>query len=292
MCQAIMPTSIHQYKKLHKPVKPALTISASHDLAHHQNCLLENNMFRLLKALPLTLSLAVLSIFAISCGSGSQSQIRVVHAISNGPALDVNVNATKVFTNIAFGGVQPIPPAYTKVPSGGVTIQAFDTGTTTNPIFGTNGVTANFSSSSQYTIVLAGILNGTGTNALAALQITDNNSAPTSGNVEFRIIHASPSGTTPVDVYIVPPGTDITNVTPQIGGSNPLAYQQASTYVSIGFSTNGYSVILTANGSKTPLFNPPYGIAPPTGSIRTLVLVDLQNGGAMSPTPTVLSDLN
>jgi hypothetical protein len=282
-----MPTWIHQYKKLHKPVKPALTISASHDLSHHQNCLLENNMFRSLKALPLTLSLAALSFFAISCGSGSQSQIRVVHAISNAPALDVNINTTKVFTNIAFGGVQPTPPAYTKVASGSVTIQAFDTGTTTNPIFGTNGVTASFSSSSQYTIVLAGILNGTGTNALAALQITDNNTAPTSGNVEFRIIHASPSGTHPVDVYIVPPLTDITGLQPQISG---LDYQQGSIYVPLAFALNGYSVILTANGNKTPLFNPPYGIAPPTGSIRTLVLVDLQNGGAMSQTPLVLND--
>ena len=108
----IMPTWIHQYKILHKLIKPALTISASHDLAHHQNCLLENNMFRLLKALPLTLALAALSLFAASCGSSNQSQIRVVHAIPDGPALDINVNTTKVFTNIAFGGVQPTPGLY------------------------------------------------------------------------------------------------------------------------------------------------------------------------------------
>lgn len=244
-------------------------------------------MFRLLKALPLTLVLAALSIFATSCGSSSQSRIRVVHAMPDGPGLDVNVNTTKVATNILFGGVQPTPPAYTKVPSGSVTIQAFDTGTTTNPIFGTNGVTASLSGSSQYTVVLDGFV----ANPSAPLK-TDTNTAPTSGNVEFRIIHASPSNQTPLDVYIVPPGTDISNVTPQIGGSNPLTYQQASSYVSVGFATNGYSVILTPNGSKTPLFNAPYGIAPPTGSIRTLVLVDVQFGGAMSQTPVVLNDLN
>jgi Domain of unknown function (DUF4397) len=261
-------------------------MSASHDLAHHQNCLLENNMFRLLKALPLTLALATLSLFAASCGSSNQSQIRVVHAIPDGPALDVDVNGTKITTAaLAFGGVQPTPPAYTKVPSGSVTIQAFDTGTTTNPIFGTNGVTASLSGSAQYTVVLDGFVASP-----SAPLITDINTAPTSGNIEFRIIHASPSNQTPLDVYIVPPGTDITNVTPQIGGSNPLTYQQASSYVSVGFATNGYSVILTANGNKTPLFNPPYGIAPPTGSIRTLVLVDLQGGGAMSQTPLVLND--
>lgn len=244
-------------------------------------------MFRLLKALPLTLALAALSIFAVGCGSGSQSQVRVVHAISNAPALDVNINKTKVFTNIAFGGVQPTPPAYTKVASGGVTIQAFNTGTTTNPIFGANGVTASFSSSSQYTIVLAGMLNGAGANAPAALQITDNNAAPTSGNVEFRIIHASPSSPGTVDVYIVPPGTDINQVNPPtIQG---LAYQQASNpYTSVAAGT--YSVIVTTSGSKIPYISPQdYTLV--AGQIRTLVLVD-NAGGGNPPSWLELSDLH
>ncbi len=248
-------------------------------------------MFRLLKALPLTLALAALTFFSASCGSSSQSQIRLVNAIPDGPALDIDVNTTKVFTNIAFGGVQPTPPAYTKVASGSVTIQAFDTGTTTNPIFGTNGVKVGLSGSSQYTIVLAGFLNGTGNNALAALQKTDNNSAPTSGNVEFRIIHASPSASPnapfAVDVYIVPPGTDITQVNPPtIQG---LVYQQASSpYTSVPAAT--YSVIVTTSGSKTPLISPQdYTLV--AGQIRTLVLVD-NVGGGNPPSWLELNDLN
>jgi len=250
-------------------------------------------MFRLLKALSLTLTLASVSIFATGCGSSSQSQVRVVHAIPDGPALDVDVNGTKITTAaLAFGGVQPTPPAYTKVASGNVTIQAFDTGTTTNPIFGANGVTANLSGSSQYTIVLAGFLNGTGNNALAVLQKTDNNSAPTSGNVEFRIIHASPSASpnTPfaVDVYIVPPGTDITQVNPPtIQG---LVYQQASNpYTSVAAGT--YSVIVTTSGSKTPLISPQDFPLPQAGMIRTLVLVD-NVGGGNPPSWLELNDLN
>src|SRR5260370_23572205 len=154
----IMPTWIHQYKLLHKRIKPALRISASHDLTHHQNCLLENTMFRLMKALPLTLALAALSIFATGCGSSSQSQVRVIHAISDGPALDINVNTTKVFTNLAFSGVQPPPPAYTKVSSGSDTLEAFDTGTTTPVI---NSTSVSLSGSSQYTVLLTRFLNGT-----------------------------------------------------------------------------------------------------------------------------------
>jgi len=244
-------------------------------------------MFRLLKALPVTLALAALSFFATSCGSSNQAQIRVVHAIPDGPALDIDVNTTKVITNIAFGGVQPTPPAYTKVASGNVTVQAFDTGTTTNPIFGTNGVTANLSGSSQYTIVLAGFLNGLGNNAPAVLQKTDNNTAPTSGNVEFRIIHAAPSSPGAVDVYIVPPGTDITQVNPPtIQG---LVFQQASSpYTSVAAGT--YSVIVTISGSKTPFITQDFPL-PAAGMIRTLVLVD--NAGGGNPQSWLeLSDLN
>ena len=246
-------------------------------------------MFRLLKALPVTLALAGLSFFATSCGSGSQAQIRVVNAIPDVPnntPLDIDVNGTKVITALAFPSVQP-SSGYTKVASGNVTIQAFDTGTTTNPIFGTNGVTANLSGSSQYTIVLAGFLNGTGNNAPAVLQKTDNNTAPTSGNVEFRIIHASPSSPATVDVYIVPPGTNINNVNPPtIQG---LVYQQASSpYTSVAAGT--YSVIVTASGSKIPFISQNFPL-PAAGMIRTLVLVD--NAGGGNPQSWLeLSDLN
>ena len=237
-------------------------------------------MFRLLKVLPLTLALAGLAIFAAGCGSTSQLQVRVVHAIPDGPAVDIDVNGTKVITNLVFNSFQPAS-GYLKVKAGNDTVAVLDTGTTTQIL----SSTVPLSGSTQYTVVAAGFL----ANPSAAL-ITDNNAAPTSGNIEIRVIHASPSGTTPLDVYIVPPGTNITTVTPQISGLSNNT--QASAYIPVAFAANGYSVILTASQNKTPLFPSPYGIAPPTGSIRTLVLVDVQNGGAMSPTPLVLNDLN
>jgi hypothetical protein len=239
-------------------------------------------MFRLLKALPLMLALAALSIFTTSCSSTNQAQVRVVHAISDGPALDIEVNTTKVFTNIAFTNVQPTPPAYTKVASGSVTLEAVDTGTTTAVIGNT---TASLSGSSQYTVVMAGFLNGTGATAPTFYSIKDNNTAPTSGNVEFRIIDASPSSPGTVDVYIVPPGTNITSVTPQISA---LAYTQASTYQSLAAGT--YSVIVTTSGSKNEFISQDFAL-PTAGMIRTLVLVD-NTGGGLPASWLELSDLN
>jgi hypothetical protein len=242
-------------------------------------------MFRLMKALPLTLALAALSIFATGCGSSSQSQVRVIHAISDGPALDINVNTTKVFTNLAFSGVQPTPPAYTKVSSGSDTLEAFDTGTTTPVI---NSTSVSLSGSSQYTVLLTGFLNGTGANAPTFFTITDNNAVPTAGNVEIRIIDGSantPQGG--YSVYIVPPGTNIGSLTPQISG---LLLGQASSYQSLNVSGNVYEVIVTPNGNQTPIINQNYTIT--TGSIRTFVIVDNTGGGGISAFPLELADLN
>jgi hypothetical protein len=246
-------------------------------------------MFRLLKALPLTLALAALSFFATSCGSSSQSQVRMVQAISDETtALDVDVNGTKITTApLAFGDVQPIPPAYTKVASGSDTLEAFDTGTTTVVIANTS---ASLSGSSQYTVLLTGFLNGTGTNAPTFYTIPDNNAAPTSGNVEIRIIDGSantPQGG--FDVYIVPPSTDIRTLTPQISG---LLIGQASSYQTLNITGNVYEVIVTPNGTQSPFINQNYTI--PTGSIRTFVIVDNQGGGGGVPSqiPLELNDLN
>ena len=242
-------------------------------------------MFRLMKALPLTLALAALSFFAASCGSSSQSQVRVVHAISDGPALDINVNTTKVFTNIAFSGVQPTPPAYTKVASGSDTLEAFDTGTTTPVI---NSTSVSLSGSSQYTVLLTGFLNGTGPNAPTFFTITDNNAVPTAGDVEIRIIDGSantPQGG--FDVYIVPPGANIGTLTPQISG---LLIGQASLYQTLNISGNVYEVIVTPNGNQTSIINQTYTIT--TGSIRTFVIVDNTGGGGINAFPLELNDLN
>jgi Domain of unknown function (DUF4397) len=245
-------------------------------------------MFRLLKTLPVTLALAALSISATGCGSSSSAQARFVNAIQNtanyGGSLDVEVNTTKEFSNVVFPNVSA--STYTSVPSGSDTILGLQTGTTTQVFPGT----ASLSSGKQYTLVATGFAGGSGGNVVF-LSIPDTNTAPTTGNVEFRVINASPSGPTAVDVYIEPEpfngglqGLPIT-----IQG---LAYQQASSYVPLPYNSNtfGYVLYVTASGSTTPIFS--QTINNPTGSIRTLVLTDVQNGNSMNQAFLELSDLN
>jgi hypothetical protein len=240
---------------------------------------------RLLKTLPLTLAVAALIVFAPSCGS-SNSQIRFVNAMQDGAAMDIDVNGNKVFSDISFLGVMPTQPGYTAVPSGNDTIEGFLTGETT---VGFNGTSVGWSDSSVYTVVATGFV-ASGQNA-AILSIPDNNAPPPSDDVEFRVIHASPSGPGAVDIYIEPApfsGT-LQGLTPAISS---LAYTQGSSYVPLPYNTSGagYTVYVTASGNSVPIFSEL--INSPTGSIRTLVLTDVQNGTAMSQSFLVLPDLN
>jgi len=210
--------------------------------------------------------------------------------------LDVNVSGQGVtnmqeFTDMSFLGVQPNQPGYTSLPSGSDTITGFLTGTTTQ-VFGDS---VGWNGGQQYTVIATGF-SQTGTNGsnVVLLSISDNIPAPPAGDVEFRVIHASPSGPGMVDVYI--------ELNPNNGPGLPIAipglvYTQASKYVSFSFNPNndptppGYTVYVTATGSLHPIIiesiNP--GVA---GAARTLVLTDIQGGTSMNSTFLELSDLN
>jgi Domain of unknown function (DUF4397) len=229
-------------------------------------------------------ALSVLCILSTSCGS-SRAQVRIINAIPDTQPLDIYINGAKVATNLAFRGVQPdtSPVSYMGVAAGTATIEGFPTGTTTNPV-SPNG-TISLNALTQYTMVAIGLT----LNDSPPLILVDNNTIPTSGNVEFRIINASPSAPpNGLDIYIVPPGTDITNFTPQISA---LQSGQGSIYESLIFAPTGYSVIFTANASKIALINQTYPA--PSASITTLVILDNPGGmNGMSQTPLVLNDVN
>jgi Domain of unknown function (DUF4397) len=247
-------------------------------------------MSRRLKAVPLALAVAALlalSIFAPSCGSSGSAQVRFVHAIQDGAAMDVYVNGTDEFPDISFLGVLPNQPGYTNVTAGTDTLEGFLTGTHT---VGFNPTSVGWSSSTSYTVIGTGFV-ANGNNA-TILSIQDNNTPPAAGYIEFRVIHASPSGPGNVDIYI--------ELNPSTGPEAPvtiagLAYTQASKYITVAFNPNnepippGYTIYVCASGNSTPIFS--QTVVPNTsGAIRTLVLTDVQNGTSMRPSFLELND--
>ena len=205
----------------------------------------------------LTLALAALSIFAASCGSSAPAQVRFVHAIQDAGRLGCQCHGTngttQEFLSLSFLGVQPNQPGYTSVPSGSDTIaRVLDR----HHHPGLQRHRLTWARRQQYTLVATGFSQtGTKGSNVVLLSIPDNIPAPPAGDVEFRVIHASPSGPGTVDVYI--------ELNPNTGPGLPitiqgLAYTQASKYVSFTFNPNnattppGFTVYVTASGSTTP----------------------------------------
>src|ERR1019366_7636971 len=232
-------------------------------------------MCRLLKALPLTLSIAALIVFATfaaSCGS-SNSQARFVNAISDDTqVLDIEFNGTK-----AFALQNPFPTdsgsTYVSVPSGSDKVQGFATGQTTNPVF-TKTSPVSFSSGKQYTVVATGQLAGT----VILMTPVDTNTAPADGSVNFRVINASLSGPGSVDVYIFPDsasgiscvpggngcsGSTFTALPSPVSSINTTSAYVTMPYNSAGF---GYTLYVTIAGQPNPLFNGGYSFHFGSGS--------------------------
>lgn len=252
---------------------------------------------RSLKAVPLTLALVTLALVGLtlvttSCGSSnSLAQARFVNAIPNATALDIQFNGTKDFTDVAFFGFLPLS-GYTGVPAGSDTIKGFATGSTTNQAF---SVTNTLTAGKQYTLVATGFV----PNSVVVLPPIDNNTAPANGNVNFRVINASPSGPSAVDVYILPnPVTSgLGSCTAPNNCISGTAYQGVSTPITLPYNSNGngFTMYVTTSGGTNPIFSQNLAVgSATTGSIRTLVLTDIQNGNppGMNPQAIILNDLN
>jgi hypothetical protein len=246
-------------------------------------------MFRSLIAVSFTLALALLSLFGASCSSSSPANVRFVHAIQDGAAMDIDISGKSVFTGVSFLNVQPNQPGYASVSSGNNTIEGLLAGTST---IGFNSTTVSWTSGTDYTVIATGILAG-GQNAVI-LSIPDNNNSPPTNDVEFRFIHASPSGPATVDIYVqLIPSAGPTG-TPAVSG---LAYTQASGYFQTVYNPNsvdqflGYQIFVTPAGSTSPVYiSEPFD--PANGAIRTLILTDIQNGTAMNSSFLELPDLH
>jgi hypothetical protein len=246
-------------------------------------------MLRLLKIVTLMLALAAFSVLNVSCGSSGDAQVRVINAIDTSPAtnLDVYINGTIYFTNVAFDQVNPTqttPAKYTGVPSGNVTVQAYPTGTTSNPIF-KSGVSASLGGSTTYTMLLGGSTSSANVNLL-----TDNNTSPTNGNMEVRVINGAAS--------TAPPGQGIGVAIYQRGQTVPpptnVAFGQSTGYVNLPFEAQQTYLVEVFLGTSEELFTFAFipGGSASAGQITTLAIIDNPGGFSINNTPLTMIDLN
>lgn len=219
------------------------------------------------KLAPLATGLSILGlvfIFATTgCGSGSP-HARLMNAMSGFSSIDMTIDNKSAVTGTTYGAAS----AYVNVSSGSRNLIVESTGST-SPLI---NQTVNFSSGDSTVVATDS----------GATVFTDNNSAPSSGNLNIRVINASPTLGS-ADVYIVTSGTSIAGLTPTVSN---LAYQAASGYQS--FAAGSYQVVFTPPGQQLPVItSSAQSFA--SGQVRTVVALDAQGGGF---TTAVLSDKN
>jgi len=210
-------------------------------------------------------------LFAIGCGRDTPARLRVVHASPDAPNVDVYVDSNVVAQNVPYATASQ----YLDASSGTHTIKITPAGSTT----AVTSVSQNFTSKTDYTALAVGDVSN-----ISILALQDDNTAPASGQIKLRVVHASPSAG-PVDIYVTAPGTDINTETPTLTN---VPFKGVSQYLAV--PAGSYEVRVTPTGTKVVAIDSGT-VALTAGQIRTAVALDAAGGG----TPLqaiVLADLN
>jgi hypothetical protein len=205
----------------------------------------------------------------VGCGSGGNTRFRLMDAVPDESSLDVLVDSKSVSSNLAYG----TSTGYLSESSGSHQIGIEPSGSSTTLL----QQSISLGSGSDTTVLSYNF-----SSSIANLVLTDNNSAPASGDFKIRIVNASPN-LGPADVYIVTPGTALTTVSPTLSN---LSFGSTTSYQSL--TAANYEIELTSVGQKFAVVDTG-SLTFSSGQVRTFVGLNNQSGGF---TYAMLEDVN
>lgn len=235
--------------------------------------------------------IAALTLSGVACGTkealgplqaGPTGRVRFVNLITDPARNPVNaiLESVPFGVNLGYAGTTPssLPaPAtanYSPILTGArnLVLQR-----TADPAVTVGTINFTVAEGVDYTVYGTG---GTGGAATTSFITTDANPAPTSSQVQLRIINMSPSAG-PLDVFVTAVGADLSAATPTAAN---LAYQSASSYVV--FAPGSYQVRAVPAGtlpaaraaSVVVTLTPSSALTGGTG--RSVVIADRAAGGA------------
>lgn len=192
------------------------------------------------RALLATLCLVVLTLVGCSKGGSNNSgngNIRLFNAFLEASALNVVVGSTPVAPAAPFERLTP----YVSVNNG---VQTFLV-----TVVGAQSPLVNSSLSiggdANYTYIVFGP-----TTAVRTVFATDSFNDPGSGFYAVRVINTA-AGVGPVDVYLTPPGADLTVAAPAVSN---VPYGSVSSYLSVAIGAN-FEIRMTPTGTKNVIFD-------------------------------------
>ncbi|PXW16414.1 DUF4397 domain-containing protein [Paraburkholderia caballeronis] len=187
-----------------------------------------------------------------ACGGGSDDvgkelglqnpEIHFVHAIAGGPTVDFLVNGSALQTGITYKTVTH----FANINTGATTVAFANAGSTT-PL--ASGNFPDVAKGHEYTVLALPALTG------ADIGLIDDpfDKGLLSNSARVRAFNATVNAQN-VDIYLVPPNTDISTTSPTLAGVSFKNAVPASGQDSNYMNGGTYVAIVTTAGSKTPIF--------------------------------------
>ena len=196
-------------------------------------------------SLPRTL-LATLCLVALaltgcskSNNGGGNGNIRVVNAFFEAPSLNFVIAGTTLASALPFQGLRP----YQSVGNGLQTFTVTGTGASTPLV----NASTTINGGANYTYVVYGPLTSVGT-IFAVDSFTD----PGNGYYAVRVMNTA-AGIGPIDVYLTPPGADLTVAAPTVSN---VTYGSTTVFVAVLIGAN-FEIRITPSGTKTVIYDSP-----------------------------------
>jgi hypothetical protein len=203
------------------------------------------------------------------CGSGGSTRFRLMNAVPDESSLNVLVDSTSVSSNLAYG----TSTGYLSESSGSHQVGIEPSGSSTTLL----QQSISLGSGSDTTVISSNF-----SSSIANLVLTDNNSAPASGDFKIRTVNASPD-LGPADVYILTPGTALSTVSPTVSN---LSFGATASYQSL--TGGNYEIEFTSVGQKFAAIDTGT-LTLSSGQVRTFVGLNNPSGGF---TYAMLQDVN
>jgi hypothetical protein len=221
---------------------------------------------------------------------GTLAGVRVVHASSNTPAVDVFADGEPLFAGLEFPNFSP-DAGFAPVPAGTYSVAVAPAGA------GADGAAIGpadleFAAGTKTDVIAVGRLGGTeGTIEELTVTIADDDPRPVPVFAKVRIVHASVTAASldpdTVDIYVTAPDTDISdeNVEPTLA---EVPYLANTGYLAVEGGT--YDITVTVSGSRSPAIGPLEDVVLEDGGVYTVIARDALPGAAETDLGVILID--
>ena len=230
-----------------------------------------------------TIALAALALSACDSDDDVLVPVQVVHAVANGPSVDVSNGAATLYTSVAFKEATGFNPVFygstsisvdANLPDGS---QATVIGPANIPLLEGN----------RYSIIAAGSVGSMAT-PVQAIVVSNAVTAVGAGNVRVQVVHGA-AGAPPVDIHVTAPNDPIVPANAVAGGSTPFGASSDPLEVPAG----DYRIRVTLPGQTTPVFDSGT-VSLPAGADLLAIAVDNtvagRTDGAAPPITLLVAD--